>query len=78
MFAHEWSKDANDHRNVFSLQERFHGIVPVLSKWSGTIVGFTLIAIGLLGMYESWFAHHEAMPEPVAFAGRHTDMILES
>ncbi|CAD7705240.1 unnamed protein product [Ostreobium quekettii] len=35
------------------LKERFQGIVPVLSKWSGAIVGCTLIAIGLVGLYES-------------------------
>ena len=52
------------------LQERFHGIVPVLSKWSGAIVGLTLIGIGVLGVYESLFQHEESVPvESVAMAG---------
>jgi hypothetical protein len=29
--------------------------VPALSKWAGTIVGLTLIAIGLMGIYETYF-----------------------
>jgi len=52
------------------LKERFHGIVPVLSKWSGAIVGLTLIGIGVLGVYESLFQHEESVPvESVAMAG---------
>lgn len=43
------------------LKERFHDFVPALSKWSGTVVGLTLIAIGLMGIYETYFegAHEE-------------------
>jgi hypothetical protein len=34
--------------------------VPALSKWSGTVVGLTLIAIGLMGIYETYFeGQHE-------------------
>lgn len=35
--------------------------MPALSKWSGTVVGLTLIAIGLMGIYETYFegAHEE-------------------
>lgn len=52
------------------LQERFHGIVPILSKWSGAIVGLTLIGIGVLGVYESLVLNEEPLPvESVAMAG---------
>lgn len=52
------------------LKERFHGLVPILSKWSGTIVGMTLITIGLLGIYESVFHQEEESPGGnAAFAG---------
>lgn len=37
------------------LKDKFQGLVPVLSKWSGTVVGLTLIAIGVMGIYESVF-----------------------
>lgn len=35
-------------------------LVPALSKWGGTTVGLTLLAIGCLGIYESFFEgeHH--------------------
>lgn len=29
--------------------------MPALSRWSGTVVGMTLIAIGLMGIYETYF-----------------------
>lgn len=52
------------------LKERFHGIVPILSKWSGAIVGLTLIGIGVLGVYESLVLNEEPLPvESVAMAG---------
>lgn len=35
------------------MQERFQGLIPILSKWSGAIVGLTLIAIGVNGIHES-------------------------
>jgi hypothetical protein len=41
-------------------QERFHDLVPALSKWSGTVVGLTLMAIGLMGIYETYFEAPEA------------------
>lgn len=41
------------------LQERFHDLVPALSRWSGTVVGMTLMAIGLMGIYETYFAQEE-------------------
>eukprot|EP00803_Ostreobium_quekettii_P003276 evm.model.scf_647.4 EVM.evm.TU.scf_647.4 scf_647:51899-56617(+) len=53
------------------LKERFHGIVPVLSKWSGTIVGCTLIAIGLIGVYES--RQMEKLGEQAALAASADD-----
>lgn len=44
------------------LKDRFHQLVPALSKWGGTTVGLTLLAIGALGVYESFFEgdhHHD-------------------
>jgi hypothetical protein len=41
------------------VQERFHDLVPALSRWSGTVVGLTLMAIGLMGIYETYFAPEE-------------------
>lgn len=46
-----------------SLQDRFHDFVPALSKWSGTVVGMTLIAIGLMGVYETYFESASAEGE---------------
>lgn len=37
------------------LKDRFQQLVPALSKWGGTTVGLTLLAIGVLGVYESFF-----------------------
>jgi ABC-type multidrug transport system fused ATPase/permease subunit len=46
------------------LKDRFQQLVPALSKWGGTTVGLTLLAIGALGVYESFFEgdhdhHHD-------------------
>lgn len=41
-----------------ALKERFHDLVPALSRWSGTVVGLTLIAIGAMGIYETYFEGH--------------------
>ena len=40
------------------LKDRFQQLVPALSKWGGTTVGLTLLAIGALGVWESFFEHH--------------------
>jgi hypothetical protein len=40
------------------LKDRFQQLVPALSKWGGTTVGLTLLAIGALGVWESFFDHH--------------------
>lgn len=37
------------------LKDRFQQLVPALSKWGGTTVGLTLLAIGAMGIYESAF-----------------------
>jgi len=50
------------------LKERFHGIVPFLSKWAGAVVGLTLVAIGVMGIYESKFVHHDAHADGDALA----------
>lgn len=51
-------------------------LVPALSKWGGTTVGLTLLAIGGMGLYESFFEdpghhhHHDAFPgQPAGGAG---------
>ncbi|KAG2431121.1 hypothetical protein HXX76_009651 [Chlamydomonas incerta] len=41
------------------LKERFHDFVPFLDKWAGTVVPLTLIAIGVMGIYESVFEAKE-------------------
>lgn len=41
------------------LKDRFHDFVPFLDKWAGTVVALTLIAIGLMGIYESFFEREE-------------------
>eukprot|EP00882_Tetradesmus_deserticola_P029513 GHRQ01033065.1.p1 GENE.GHRQ01033065.1~~GHRQ01033065.1.p1 ORF type:complete len:244 (+),score=46.23 GHRQ01033065.1:63-794(+) len=41
------------------LKDRFHDFVPALSRWSGTVVGLTLIGIGLMGIYETYFEGQE-------------------
>ena len=58
-------------------KERFHDFVPALSRWSGLIVGLTLIAIGCLGVWESVFEGHpphaeeeEQVVAQLALAGR--------
>lgn len=33
--------------------------MPALSKWGGAVVGLTLLAIGAMGLYETFFEHHE-------------------
>lgn len=49
--------------------------MPALSRWSGTVVGLTLMAIGLMGIYETYFEgseaeEHEGEPElKLAMAG---------
>lgn len=46
------------------LKDRFTALVPALSKWGGTTVGLTLLAIGALGVYEAFFEHHDEAAEP--------------
>ncbi|KAI8476331.1 MAG: hypothetical protein J3K34DRAFT_464170 [Monoraphidium minutum] len=50
------------------LKERFHDIIPALSRWSGTVVGLTLIAIGLMGLYETFFEPEHAHDDEAAAA----------
>ncbi|GAB4823599.1 hypothetical protein N2152v2_010645 [Parachlorella kessleri] len=40
------------------LKDKFTQLVPALSKWGGATVGLTLLAIGCLGIYESFFDEH--------------------
>jgi hypothetical protein len=41
-------------------QDRFTSLVPALTKYGSTTVGATLLAIGALGMYETWAEHTTA------------------
>jgi hypothetical protein len=41
---------------VCRVQERFHDFVPALERWSGIVIALTLIGIGAMGIYESYFA----------------------
>ncbi len=38
---------------IITTQEKFHDLVPALDTWAAYIVPLTLIAIGLLGIYEN-------------------------
>lgn len=40
-------------------QERFHDFLPALERWAGVVVGLTLLAIGALGIYETYFERHD-------------------
>lgn len=53
------------------LKDRFQALVPALSKWGGTTVGLTLLAIGALGVYESFFEQetHEQAVQTVSLEG---------
>ena len=33
--------------------------MPALSKWGGATVGLTLLAIGAMGLYETFFEHND-------------------
>jgi len=61
------------------LKERFDNFAPALSRWSGVVVGLTLVAIGVMGLYETYVegrageeggAHGEL---PLALAGAGAD-----
>ncbi|KAL4439913.1 hypothetical protein ABPG75_002914 [Micractinium tetrahymenae] len=41
------------------LKDRFQQLVPALSKWGGATVGATLLAIGAMGLYETFFEQHD-------------------
>ena len=55
------------------LKDRFHDFLPALERWSGTVVGLTLVAIGVMGLYETYFegdgdGHHHHGDEEAAAA----------
>ena len=63
---------------VSPLQDKFHDFMPALDTWAAYIVPFTLITIGLVGIYESCFkkpdeeeaGHHDDNGNPsLALAG---------
>ena len=45
------------------LKDRFNALMPALTKWGGTMVGLTLLAIGFMGIYEAYFEKHEEEDE---------------
>ena len=52
--------------STLAVQERFHQLVPALSKYSSVTVACTLIVIGGLGLREVWQESHPAqMPAVV-------------
>ncbi len=48
------------------MQDRFNNMLPMLDKYAALAIGFTLITIGALGLYESFGAAAEAAPEAAA------------
>eukprot|EP00967_Tisochrysis_lutea_P142772 scaffold264342_cov23-Tisochrysis_lutea.AAC.1 len=44
-------------------QDRFNQFLPFFERWSGSVVALTLIAIGILGIYESHFAKDDGHAE---------------
>ncbi|KAI3431755.1 hypothetical protein D9Q98_004797 [Chlorella vulgaris] len=46
------------------LKDRFQQLVPALDKWGGATVGLTLLAIGTMGMYETYFEQHAEEEAP--------------
>jgi cytochrome c biogenesis protein CcdA len=42
------------------LKDQFTSLLPFLERWASTIVGLTLVAIGALGVYETFFEAHDA------------------
>lgn len=56
----KWTRRADAQGVIILLvQDRFTEFMPWLNKWAGTFVGLTLIAIGLIGLYEAFFEKHE-------------------
>ena len=45
------------------LKDRFASLVPSLAKWGSATVGGTLLAIGCLGLFETYSAHSESAAE---------------
>lgn len=45
------------------LKDRFSSLVPSLAKWGSATVGGTLLAIGCLGLFETYQAHSESAAE---------------
>ena len=62
------------------LKDKFTALVPALSKWGGTTVGLTLLAIGAIGIYEAYFeedhAHDGADDEKEKEEGGETAAVL--
>ena len=63
------------------LKDRFEAFVPALTRWGGTTVGLSLIAIGGLGLLELWQDHQAeqaaaSASADVALAGRLNSMLV--
>jgi len=48
---------------IVLLKDRFNQFLPFFERWSGSVVALTLIAIGILGIYESHFAKDDGHAE---------------
>jgi len=59
------------------LKDRFNALMPALTKWGSTMVGLTLLAIGVMGIYEGYFEKHdEASAEVTAIGAACDDCVL--
>lgn len=54
---------AHGHSKLSFVQDRFNQFLPFFERWSGSVVALTLIAIGVLGIYESHFAKDDGHAE---------------
>ncbi|PSC69194.1 nickel transporter [Micractinium conductrix] len=59
------------------LKDRFTQLVPALTKWGGATVGATLLAIGAMGLYETFFEQHEEHDERDPAAEAFTGMEMQ-
>ena len=57
-----------DHQPPDHHARRFTSLVPALTRWGTTAVGLTLVAIGALGIYESFFEQHHVEAKEAAIA----------
>lgn len=64
------------HTQHCTSQERLHDFVPFLDHWAGIVVALTLVAIGLMGIYESLCEAEEEGGHPADEAAAAIDLVL--